>query len=130
MSTTLSNDTYRHPPITIHADERSDERFSELDLNLALVWERGVAVELPDKDYDAARYYPPSDLVLLLRGGVVTTALYASESRVNAPGLVQCDSCNEPHDPVTIEETCPWCEATIDGGWSSGPITLRREGGS
>jgi rubrerythrin len=110
-----------------HAEDEYAERFDG-DVPLITAWERGIRVEAPDKHYHEARFYPPTDLLMTVKNGVITTAMYASRTRVKAPGKVQCQSCGHPHEALQTQETCPWCGATADGGRSTGAITITTRG--
>lgn len=108
---------------TYHAERQYGDRFVS-DVPLISAWEQGVRVEAPDKHYDEARFYPPSDLLMTAKGGELTTVMYASKTRILAPGKVRCDGCSHPHDPIQISEACPWCGSTADVGRSTGAIKL------
>lgn len=129
MSTNSTNGQYRRPSIDPHAADQYIERFQEGDLPLRNAWEQAVQVEAPDKHYHEARLYPPADLLMTCKNGVVTTVLFASKTRIEAPGKVRCGGCGHPHEPLLTTETCPWCGATAEAGRSTGAITLTRTEG-
>ncbi len=114
---------------TYHAEKQYADRF-ESDIPLISAWKRGVRVEAPDKHYDEARLYPPADLLMTAKGGDITTVMFASQTRILAPGKVRCDGCDYLHEPIRTAETCPWCGSTADVGRSAGAIKLTVKGGN
>lgn len=110
-----------------HAEDEYARRFNG-DVPLITAWERGIHVEAPDKHYHEARLYPPTNLLMTAKNGVITTVMYASQTRVNAPGTVRCQGCGHPHEPLRTTETCPWCGATANAGRSTGAITIITRG--
>ena len=129
MDTQPISDPYRRPVISLHAADQYESRFDNGDVTLITAWERGVKVDAPEKHYHEARFYPPTDLLMTCKNGVITTVMYASKTRVNAPEAVRCQGCGHPHEPLRTKETCPWCGSTADAGRSAGAISLVRKGG-
>ncbi len=127
MNRPPTSDQHHHPNVSSHAADRYDSRFDNGHEPLTTAWERGVRVEAPDKNYHAARVHPPMDLLMICKNGVITTVIYASETRVQAPGKVQCQGCGHPHEPLRTDETCPWCGSTVEAGRTAGAISLIRK---
>ena len=129
MNTKTTSDQHQRPVVSSHAADKYGNRFDNGDIPLATAWERGVRVEAPDKDYHEARLHPLMDLLMTCKNGVITTVMYASRTRVHAPGKVRCHGCGHPHEPLRTNETCPWCGSTAEAGRSTGAISITRKGG-
>ena len=127
MKTTSTSGQYGRTVTSNHAEDQYADRFDG-DVPLVTAWERGVRVEAPDKHYHEARFYPPTDVLMTAKNDVITTVMYASQTRVEAPGKVRCQGCGHPHEPLRTTETCPWCGATVDQGRSVGTITITTRG--
>lgn len=123
MSTNPTSNQYGHTVTSDHAENKYADRFDD-DVPLVMAWEHGVPVEAPDKHYHEARLYPPTNLLMTAKNGVITTTMSASKTRVKAPDKVRCQGCGNPHEPLQTTETCPWCGATADEGRSTGAITI------
>lgn len=129
MNTKPTSGQYQRTVVSSHAADEYEKRYENGDVPLRTAWERGVRVEAPDKNYHEARLFPTEDLLMTCKNGVITTVMYASKTRVKAPGKVRCEGCGHPHEPLRTSETCPWCGATADAGRSVGAIALTYKGG-
>lgn len=123
MSATPHTTTHQ-PLTTTHATLRLAERFPEINHSVETLWTDGVTAELPDKDFDGARYYPPADIVIGRTGNALVTVLDATATRVRTPGAVQCPECEQPHEAALLD-TCPWCGTATVEGRTTGAITVR-----
>jgi hypothetical protein len=126
MNTKTTSDQHQRPVVSSHAANEYDNRFDNGDIPLATAWERGVRVEAPDKHYHEARLHPLMNLLMTCKNGVITTVMYASKTRVQAPGKVRCQGCGHPHDPRAtdfLELTPGDLRRDIDGIICNPPYT-------
>lgn len=123
MSVTPHPTTHR-PLTTTHATTRLAERAPETDNSVETLWSDGVTAELPSKDFDGARYYPPAGIVICRTGNVLVTVLNAGATRVRTPMAVRCLNCEEPHE-APLMDACPWCGAETLRDRTTGDITVR-----
>ncbi|QKG93528.1 hypothetical protein HPS36_11875 [Halorubrum salinarum] len=123
MSVTPHPTTHR-PLTTTHATLRLDERSPETSHSVQKLWNEGITAELPDKDFDGARYYPPAGVVTCRTGNAIVTVLNAAATRVRTPDAVQCPECEEPHE-AALMDACPWCGVETPEGRTTGTITVR-----
>jgi hypothetical protein len=123
-----TSDPYQRPPIQEpHAPNQWTERFPDHDVDIQTAWERGLPALAPLKDGEAFRLYPPENALLILRDGLLRTAIPANDTLVlPEEDLERCQQCGNAHEPLDTDETCPWCDATLKAGRSTGPITIRR----
>lgn len=108
-----------------HAIEQWQGR-TPAQLSLVDAWRKAIPVEAPECDAETVRLYAPYDVLLIDRGGVLRTVLYADD-RTDLSGLSPCESCEELVDPVRAER-CPWCGYHLDVVTASDGIVLRRGG--
>mgnify|MGYP000241768768 CR=1 FL=1 len=99
-------------PITDHARERWSERAVTAELDIETAWHRSIPVEAPERDADMARLYSPSDVLFVVRGGVVTTVCPANYGSLEISELGQCTSCGNLDRHRYGEAACRWCGAT------------------
>lgn len=63
------------PIVSGHARERWLKRSSAPSLEPAVLWERGTRVPADEFSADEARYIPTADVVVIRRGGSLSTVL-------------------------------------------------------
>lgn len=78
-----------------------------------------MPVEAPGVAGTRVRLYPPYDVVLVVRRGMLRTVLY-NDGRLAAPGLHECETCGDLVDPVA-DASCPWCGAPLGETAGAGP---------
>jgi hypothetical protein len=125
MTVTDPPPTEQPTTITGHARCRWATRTPISDpVALRRAWSKGLDVEAPEVNGEAVRLYPPHDLLLVKRDGVLRTVLNADYSRLDATGYAKCSGCGCLDDPLTGDE-CSWCGASLD---LPGGITISRRG--
>ncbi|MBB6090852.1 hypothetical protein [Halobacterium salinarum] len=100
------------PPINRpHAPEQWRKRTpAEIDIEAA--WKLAIPVRAPECNAQDVRLYAPYDALLLVRGGLLRTALL-SDHRTDLAGLFPCPSCDDLVDPIR-SDCCPWCDAVLE----------------
>lgn len=121
-----TSDPYQRPPVQQpHAPNQWAERFPNHDVDIQTAWEVGLPALAPQKEGEAFRLYPPEDALIILRGGLIRTAIPERTTIVYPDcDLDQCQECDNPHEPLGTAELCPWCGATLNAGRSSGQLTM------
>ena len=126
MSVHYTYDQSYVPPINYpHAYKRWSER-TPAEVSIKVAWMCAIPVEAPECDAQDVRLYAPYDALLIVRGGVLRTALL-SDYRTDLSGLTPCSKCNDLIDPLR-SETCPWCDTVVGGCLESGRIAINLGG--
>lgn len=118
MAVSDPSPTEQPPQITDHARARWASRTPVPDpVALRHAWSRGFEVQASEVDGETVRLYPPYDILLVKRDGVLRTVLNANYDRLDATGYAKCSECGCLHDPLTGSK-CRWCGAqtTARGG--------------
>lgn len=102
------------PPVTAHARKRWSERATGADIDVETAWTQSIPVAAPARNCDNARLYAPSDVLLVRRGGVITTVCPANYDSLVTIQLGQCPACGNLDVYSGGGEGCRWCgqEAT------------------
>jgi hypothetical protein len=100
------------PPINRpHAPEQWRKR-TPAAVSIEDAWKVAIPVRAPECDAQDVRLYAPYDALLLVRGGLLRTALL-SDHRTDLSGLLPCPECDDLVDPIR-STTCPWCECELE----------------
>jgi len=100
------------PPINRpHAPKRWCER-TPAEVSIEEAWKVAIPVSAPECQAQDVRLYAPYGMLLLVRGGLLRTAL-VSDHRTDLSGLLPCPECDDLVDPLR-SDACPWCEATLE----------------
>ena len=127
MSITNTNSTTSTLRISDHATARWAARTPvATPIGLRHAWATGLVMQAPEVDGDEVRLYPPYDLLMVKRGGIIRTVLHADYRRLDATGYQRCHECGDLHDPLTGSE-CQWCGTTTE---MVGAITISYGGSS
>lgn len=115
------------PPINHpHAPEQWRKR-TPADISIEEAWKVAIPVNAPECDAQDVRLYAPYNALLLVRGGLLRTAL-VSDYRTDLSGLGPCPECDDLVDPLR-SDTCPWCNSPLEK-LECGPIRIDMGGKS
>lgn len=100
------------PPINHpHAPQQWRKR-TPAEVAIEEAWKVAIPVRAPECDAQDVRLYAPYNALLLVRGGLLRTALI-SDHRTDLSGLLPCPECDDLVDPMR-SGTCPWCESPLE----------------
>lgn len=105
MSTIPSKST---PTPSAHAKLRWTQRACDHDQSIIDAWRESYPVGLT-KHRGNARLHPPTDTLLLLRSGHLTTVLQAAFEEYRADHLIECTRCSLQFQPRSDDRECSWC---------------------
>jgi hypothetical protein len=108
-----------------HARTRWRER-TRAGVSLRRAWQQAWTVSAPAADADFTRLFPPYDLLLIYRGGMLRTVMH-NDGRIDAPRLVECPACDTVNDPFETR-TCRWCTCNADLETTCGAFDIKQEG--
>lgn len=101
------------PYVTDHLGLRWLSRTRDFNLHsLDTAWGESDPVTIDNRSYDTARFHPDHDVLLLVKGGAITTVLNASnESFERLSTQYRCARCGYT-DRVDPDTGCNWCHST------------------
>lgn len=122
MSAHTNFDQTYLPQIKQHARDRWHER-TPVDRSIEEAWFIAIPVEAPEADYDHARLYKPTNILLIVRDEWLRTVLN-NDGRIQAP---RCDNCDELVESVTSSR-CSSCGEPQSLVQTPGRPTITRDG--
>jgi len=125
MSVQANLDQTHLPPIEQHARDRWHQR-TPANRPLKDAWLAATPVEAPAADCEYARLYGPYNALMPVKNGWLQTVLI-NDGRLEKDGLVLCESCADPVDPISNRE-CPSCGDPQPSVQTCGQITVIRGG--